>query len=103
MDTIWNCAFGLDIDLQHNPQNPYFVNCEKVFASISQLNLPSYLGSKNFVVYSLVHTIFRSKILIINVNLDIAQFTFTNSNRIFWKCCFFSVAFSERGKLEYSG
>ena len=31
MDTIWNCAFGLDIDLQNNPENPYLVHSNQVF------------------------------------------------------------------------
>ena len=45
MDTIWNCAFGLDIDVQNQPDNEYFTNCELVFSNSWKLNLPSYLGS----------------------------------------------------------
>lgn len=31
MDTIWNCAFGLDIDLQNDLQNDYFLKSEAIF------------------------------------------------------------------------
>lgn len=32
MDSIWNCAFGLDIDLQNDKnENLYFTNSEKIF------------------------------------------------------------------------
>ena len=46
MDTIWNCAFGLDIDLQNNRDNSYFRNCERLFSDTASWNLPRYLGSK---------------------------------------------------------
>jgi hypothetical protein len=45
MDTIWNCAFGLDIDVQNNPDNKYFTSCELVFSNSWKLNFQSYLGS----------------------------------------------------------
>ena len=32
MDTIWSCAFGLDTDMQNNPDDPYFVHSQRVFA-----------------------------------------------------------------------
>jgi len=31
MDTIWNCAFGVDIDSQNNPNNPFFVKAVEHF------------------------------------------------------------------------
>ena len=46
MDTIWNCAFGLDIDVQNQPDNKYFTSCELVFSNSWKLNFQSYLGSK---------------------------------------------------------
>ena len=31
MDSIWNCAFGLDIDLQNDPDNLFLKNsCEHI-------------------------------------------------------------------------
>lgn len=45
MDTIWNCAFGVDIDLQNNPENEYFNRCEKVFKDVGDMNILSYTGS----------------------------------------------------------
>ena len=39
MDTIWNCAFGLDIDLQNNPENPYLVNSNQIFIDSSKGSL----------------------------------------------------------------
>jgi hypothetical protein len=46
MDTIWNCAFGLDIDLQNNPDNQYLQKSEKVFTNAAQFTLPMYIGSR---------------------------------------------------------
>ena len=34
MDTIWNCAFGLDIDLQNDMDNIYYEKSESVFTMI---------------------------------------------------------------------
>ncbi len=31
MDTIWNCAFGLDIDLQNDIDNLYLYHSDRVF------------------------------------------------------------------------
>ena len=44
MDTIWNCAFGVDIDIQNNPNNDYFTKCESAFSNSWKMNLPSYFG-----------------------------------------------------------
>jgi thromboxane-A synthase len=40
MDSIWNCAFGVDIDSQRNPNDPYFVRCETIMnnAACSKLD-----------------------------------------------------------------
>lgn len=48
MDTIWKCAFGIDIDIQNNPDNEYFTKCERVFSDAENLQFSSYLGSKYF-------------------------------------------------------
>ena len=45
MDTIWNCAFGVDIDLQNNTNNEYLAKSEAVFRAAVTLNLPMYIGS----------------------------------------------------------
>ncbi|CAF5035256.1 unnamed protein product [Rotaria sp. Silwood1] len=30
MDTIWSCGFGLDTDMQNNPNNPYLLESQRV-------------------------------------------------------------------------
>ena len=45
MDTIWNTAFGVDIDLQNNPENIYFQKCELVFKETGEFRFPQFLGS----------------------------------------------------------
>jgi hypothetical protein len=45
MDTIWGAAFGVDIDLQNNPENIYFSKCERVFKEVSEFGVPQFLGS----------------------------------------------------------
>ena len=44
MDSIWNCAFGVDINMQYEKDNLYFQKCEEVFRFSSNLILPQYLG-----------------------------------------------------------
>src|SRR5690606_41997884 len=46
MDTIWNCAFGVDIDLQKKPDNEYFKHCEYIMGQTSNLLFISYLRSE---------------------------------------------------------
>jgi hypothetical protein len=48
MNTIWNCAFGVDIDLQDDPENIYLKKCEEVFDKTSNLNMIQYSGSMGF-------------------------------------------------------
>lgn len=45
MDTIWNCAFGVDIQVQDNPDNEYFVKCEQFFKEIGSDNILNFIGS----------------------------------------------------------
>lgn len=46
MDSIWNCAFGVDMDMQYNSHNDYFEKCEAVFKATANLGIISLLGSK---------------------------------------------------------
>ena len=45
MDTIWNCAFGVDIKVQENQDNEYFVKCESFFREIGSDNILNFIGS----------------------------------------------------------
>nr|ARQ84123.1 cytochrome P450 [Brachionus plicatilis] len=45
MDSIWNCAFGVDIDFQNNPENIYFKKCESLFEFLSKPNILSFIGN----------------------------------------------------------
>ncbi|CAF1691860.1 unnamed protein product, partial [Adineta ricciae] len=38
MDVICRCAFGIDTDLQNNPDNIYFKKVEEIFARSVRLN-----------------------------------------------------------------
>ena len=45
MDTIWNTAFGVDIDVQNKRDNDYFKNCEMLFSSVTlNYDLIRYIG-----------------------------------------------------------
>ena len=46
MDSIWNCAFGVDIEMQNNTNNQYFIKCEQVFQQQHQMHAIFYMGSK---------------------------------------------------------
>ena len=44
MDTLWNCTYGMDIDVQNNPQNEYFHAAEKVFIEAHQFKVFKFLS-----------------------------------------------------------
>nr|QEV83808.1 cytochrome P450 [Brachionus rotundiformis] len=44
MDSIWNCAFGVDINMQYEKDNLYFKKCEEIFLRTLELSLAEYLG-----------------------------------------------------------
>jgi hypothetical protein len=48
MDSIWNCAFGLDIDAQNNTKSEYLKKSEDIIEQASVLTLP-VLFSCNFI------------------------------------------------------
>ena len=48
MDSIWNSAFGLDIDCQNNPENQYFTRTSKFIQSTSKMNPTFFISGKSF-------------------------------------------------------
>lgn len=44
MDSIWNCAFGVDINIQYERENEFFKKCEKIFKDLADLNFFTYLA-----------------------------------------------------------
>ena len=58
MDSIWNCAFGVDANIQVNQDNEYFVNCEKTFQNYGQPKLPFFIGSKIKSIFNLIFCLF---------------------------------------------
>ncbi|RNA00434.1 cytochrome p450 -like protein [Brachionus plicatilis] len=67
MDSIWNCAFGVDINMQYDKENLYLKNCEQFFKVTSNLMLPHYLGlyfhefKEKIVFFLIIMTLVRSK------------------------------------------
>ncbi len=51
MDTIWNVAFGVDIDLQNDLNNDYFDKCEIMFAKTRNPNFNLFLFASNLNVF----------------------------------------------------
>lgn len=50
MDTIWNCAFGVDIDVQQSERDiDYFRKSEQFFINTESLNIFSFIGSKGLI------------------------------------------------------
>nr|UOU03273.1 cytochrome P450 3045C1-1 [Brachionus rubens] len=45
MDSIWNCAFGVDVDIQNNPDNEYFKRCEALFEFLAIPNFLNYIAN----------------------------------------------------------
>ena len=47
MDTIWNCAFGIDINCQENPnENIFFTKAISVFQQANGFYLPLAMTGK---------------------------------------------------------
>ena len=51
MDTIWNCAFGLDNDLQKNPENPYLIHSNQVFKEYENPSFFHIMSCKFFKLF----------------------------------------------------
>jgi cytochrome P450 len=44
MDLIWRCCFGIKTDMQNNPNNPYLIRSQQVFARENSTYLSTLLG-----------------------------------------------------------
>nr|QVK45585.1 cytochrome P450 [Brachionus paranguensis] len=44
MDSIWNCAFGVDINMQYDLNNGYYERSESIFRDTAYPRIPEYLG-----------------------------------------------------------
>lgn len=53
MDTIWNCALGLDIDLQNDLDNIYYKKSESVILFTQNLNKLLIASSKKLYKYEI--------------------------------------------------
>jgi len=45
MDTIWQAAFGVDIDMQNKHDNFYFSQCEKIVGETANFTIVHYFAS----------------------------------------------------------
>lgn len=52
MDTIWNCATGMDIDCQNNPDNLYMSKALLVFKDLEELKFAFRVTSKLFKIHN---------------------------------------------------
>lgn len=48
MDSIWQCAFGVDINMQYDTENEYYDKCEIFFNNKFKTNLPMLIASNIF-------------------------------------------------------
>lgn len=46
MDVVWNCTFGIDVDLIKNPDFGYFVKIRELLKGFNDLDLFLKLTSK---------------------------------------------------------
>ena len=44
MDSIWNCAFGVDINMQYDINNGYYERSESIFRDTAYPRIPEFLG-----------------------------------------------------------
>ncbi|CAF3598019.1 unnamed protein product [Rotaria sp. Silwood1] len=52
MDTIWSCGFGLDIDMQNNPNDSYLIQSQRVFSSEYCLMAVGYETTSTALAYA---------------------------------------------------
>jgi len=71
MDTIWNCAFGLDIDLQNDLDNIYFKKSEAIFSNLVNFNPLFWLS----VLFHELDWLLR---IILNISLKLKIFSAPN-------------------------
>lgn len=45
MDIIWNCAFGVNTDIQHTQKNPFYEKCEAVEEYFAEFSILMQLAS----------------------------------------------------------
>ena len=59
MDTIWNCAFGLDIDLQNDIDNLYLYHSDRVFELAKLVNSsPLVVGKDGYILNTIFDSFF---------------------------------------------
>ena len=51
MDTIWQAAFGVDIDMQNKHDNFYFSQCEKFIREFDNFKIIHYFASKFYLSF----------------------------------------------------
>nr|ATW72310.1 cytochrome p450 CYP3045C19 [Brachionus calyciflorus] len=86
MDSIWNCAFGVDANIQYNPDNEYFVKCEKTFQLLGKPdNLPTLIGMYFHEFRSITFSIMNlmNKFLSKFIDMGSRVPTFWFMNRVF--------------------
>lgn len=106
MDSIWNCAFGVDINLQYNTENEYLNKCEAIFTNTTRLSLPAFLGTyfHEFRVQILSCLIFINSILskfndmnklnpFFGLNVKLLKLLIKENQKRFLTIIFFAVYF----------
>nr|QVK45587.1 cytochrome P450 [Brachionus paranguensis] len=85
MDSIWNCAFGVDAEIQINRDNEYFVNCEKTFQIYGEKNLPILIGMYFHEFRALTFSVLNlmNKLMSKFVNIESRLPLFWFMNRVF--------------------
>ena len=58
LDVIWNCAFGVDIDVQQSDEGiGYYYKCEEFFKNHEAINIFSFVGG---IVKFLIFNVFKN-------------------------------------------
>ncbi len=66
MDTIWNVAYGVDVDIQNDMNNPYFDNSEWVFVQTFQKK-PIFLLASILNKYYVLFTKSQNHYLVLRI------------------------------------
>ncbi|CAF1007044.1 unnamed protein product, partial [Brachionus calyciflorus] len=64
MDSIWNCAFGVDINMQYEKENEYFNKCEQIFKDTTNISFIEYIA---VYFHEFKEIIFEGLILVMTV------------------------------------
>jgi len=78
LDSIWQCAFGVDADAQNKKDDPYYEKCEQAIKNFADLSIFSYLF---FLFHEFGHQVFYAFLIYTLATRLVSK---SNMDAFFW-------------------